>query len=228
MNRLSICQRIRQEAGMPGTGPTSTVSQTGDALQIVDWSDAAYEDIQNHRTNWGFLIVSNAELPLLEDQQSYTPSDLGIDATFSEWRLDGWGKTRVFVSSYADEQYITYVPWPLFEQGYLHGTLRSTSQRPTVCSVAPDDSVWFWPTPNADMTFVGSYLRIPYTMTANDDEPIFATKFHLAIVWRALMFYGAYEAANERYTHGQNEYKKLLRRMEKMYLPRFTYGAPLA
>ena len=49
MNFLSLCQRLRSEARIPGTGPSSVTGQTGELAKIVEWITTAYEDIQaNH------------------------------------------------------------------------------------------------------------------------------------------------------------------------------------
>ncbi len=42
MNFLSLCQRLRSEARIPGTGPSSVTGQTGELAKIVEWITTAY------------------------------------------------------------------------------------------------------------------------------------------------------------------------------------------
>jgi len=53
-------------------------------------------------------------------------------------------------------------------------------------------------------------------------------RFHMAIVWRALMLYGGYEAASESYQRGQNEFTVLRSMLEVDQLPMIRMGGPLA
>jgi len=46
-------------------------------------------------------------------------------------------------------------------------------------------------------------------------------------VWRGLMLYGAYDAANERYSHGHNEYRRLIGAMHADQMPKILFGNPL-
>ena len=65
-------------------------------------------------------------------------------------------------------------------------------------------------------------------MAANIDVPIFPSRYHMAIVWKALMYYAAYAAADEKYAHGQNQYKAMKAQMEFSELDDMTFGEPLA
>ena len=50
-------------------------------------------------------------------------------------------------------------------------------------------------------------------MSANTDTPSLPSKFHLAIVYKAMVAYGLYEAAAEQIQRGQTEYEKWMRRI---------------
>jgi len=225
MTFLELCVRLRNEAGIPGTGPASTIDQTGDYERIVNWVQSANQDIQNHKPDWRFM-QTEFTFSTVDGTQSYTPSDASI-TDLQAWKVSEYGDIRVYTAT-SDEQYLDYLPWELFRQTYMFGTSRDLEGKPTVVSIKPDNSITFYPKPDAVYTIDGEYFKKAVDLSGNTDEPAFPSQFHLAIVWRALMLYGAYDAADERYSHGQNEYKKLMRKMEFDQSHQITWGAPLA
>ena len=47
MNFLQIAQRIRQEMGTGGLGPSTLLAQFGEDKQYTDWRREAYIDVLN-------------------------------------------------------------------------------------------------------------------------------------------------------------------------------------
>ena len=225
MTFLEMAQRLRQEAGIAGTGPSTVLAQTGEAGRVVDWILEANDDIQNIRATWKFLQESFSK-STVDGTQNYTLSDLSL-TDLGSWKL-GEDTDMTIYSSAADETFLLYVPWDEFRALYLFGANRSSSGRPTVVTVKPDNSISFWPIPDAVYTFTGEYFKKAQTMTADDDESLIPSQFHMIVVWRGLMFYGAYSGAADAYTHGNNEYKSLLKKLEKSQLPKIGWGEPLA
>lgn len=225
MNHLQLCQRLRQEARISGTGPTTTVSQSGEYLKIVDWIAAAYEDIQNQHETWRFLQQPFSFTTTI-GTRDYTPAEAGI-TDLRRWKHSSYGDIRCYLTA-GDEQRLYYLPWDQFRDIYLIGTNRTQSGRPGHFSIEPDDTINFDYLPDQEYTIVGEYYQKPDVLSGDSDEPLFPSNFHLAIVYRALMFFGADYAAQEKYTHGQNEYRKILRKMEQTQLPLMRWGAPLA
>jgi hypothetical protein len=222
LNFLALSQRLRQEAGISGTGPTTVVSQTGEMQRVVDWVLSAYEEIQNAHTTWRFLRNSFS-FSTVASQQEYTPVQAGI-SDMASWVND----TVSLYSSVADEQFLDYVPWDFFKTNYWIGSHRTTTGRPSVVTVTPANSLSLWQLPDAVYTCRGEYYKTPGTMAVDADTTNIPTRFQMAIVWKGLMYYGAYAAADEKYTHGKNEYTRLLRKMELDQLEDFAYGEPLA
>lgn len=225
MTFLEMCQRLRLEAGIPGSGPASVIGQTGQLEKVVEWILSAYENIQNVYTTWNFLR-NDFTFPTIANIQNYTPT--AVDLTeLATWKAKENNDLTIY-SSVSDEQYLTVVPWDEFKAVYMFGTSRTQTGRPTVAAIKPDNSMSLWPIPDAVFTVTGEYYKKAQTLSVNTDTPIIPSQFHMAIVWRALMYYGADYAAEEKYSHGQNEYKNLLRKLEKNQLPKFLYGEPLA
>jgi len=222
MTFLQLCQRLRKEAGVSGTGPSAVTGQTGEYLRLVDWITAAYEDIQNAHKTWRFLRAEFS-FSTIASTQEYTPAAVSI-TDLAVWRRQDM---RVYDSE-SDEQFLHYLPWSDFRVNYKFGNNRSSEGRPSVVTVKPDNSLALWQIPDDVYTIDGEYYKSADVMEANSDVPIFHERFHLAIVWRALMYYGGYEAADERYSHGQNEFRRLKRQMDASELDDLGYGDPLA
>jgi len=225
MDFLQLCQRLRQESGVPGTGPNGTTGQTGFNLKLVDWITTAYQDVQSLYSTWKFL-QSDFSFTLTSAKRNYTPTEAGL-TDHAHWKTNAWGDFRTYLDV-SDEQYLEYASWDDYRFVYLFGATRSASGRPTIFTTKPNKSLDFYPIPDDAYNVNGEYFKAPDIFTTNSSEPIFPSQFHLIIIWRALMFYGAYDAADERYVHGQNEYKKVLQKLKADQLPAMSYGAPLA
>jgi hypothetical protein len=58
MTFLDIVKRTRQECGIAGDGPTTTVGQTREMKRLVDWVSQSYVEIQNEHEDWAFMRKS--------------------------------------------------------------------------------------------------------------------------------------------------------------------------
>jgi hypothetical protein len=211
------------EAGIAGTGPATVTSQTGEAGRIVDWVKSAYEDIQNINASWDFLL-SPFTFPTVIGKQDYSASDISI-SNLSKWKADSDEDFTIY-SSYADEAHLPLMAWWLFRQQYLFGSARSATGRPSVVSVHPNKTLWLSPVPDAVFTVTGQYYCKDFLL-ADTDEPLLPVDYHLAIIWKGLMYYAAYSSASDLYAHGDREYKKIIRKMSMAELPKITFGEPL-
>jgi hypothetical protein len=222
VDNLALCQRLRQEAGLSGTGPASVLSQTGEMKRIVDWVSAAYEDIQNLHATWRFLRA-DFSFSTIAGVQDYTPAAVSL-SDFASWIKND---IRIY-SAAADEDTLEYQPWEMFRQTYFFGSSRTQSGRPTVVTVRPNNTLTLWPIPDAVYTANGEYYKSAQVMSANISVPVIPSRFQMIIVWKALMHYGAYAGADEKYAHGNNEFKRILSMMEFDQLEDTTFGEPLA
>ncbi len=222
MNYLALCQRLRQEAGLSGTGPVSVLNQTGEMKRIVDWVASAYEDIQNLHAIWRFLRT-DFSFSTIASVQDYTPAAVAL-TDFAAWVKED---IRLY-SSIEDEDPLAYYPWEIFRPSFYVGSHRTQTGRPTVVTVRPNNSLTFWQIPDAAYTVNGEYYKTAQVMSANSDTPVIPARFQMIIVWKGLMYYGAYAGADERYAHGNNEYRRLISLLEFDQLEDTTFGEPLA
>jgi hypothetical protein len=228
MNFLSLFQRLHSEAGRQGSTPTTVLSQTGMNQRLVNWIVTAYEDVQSEHQSWLFRQEEFTG-QLSNGVSNYLATTFSI-TDFSAWKInydhDRLSGITIYVST-TDEEYLEYVPWDDFIPNYRFGSSRTQTQRPSVVTIKPDFSLEFWPIPNATYNVAGEYYKSIQTLTTDLNEPIFPD-YHMIIVWKALMYYGAFEGAPEVYAHGQEQYNKLLAALEINQLDKITYGSPLA
>lgn len=221
MTFKTLCQRLRQEAGIAGVGPPTVIDQTGEAGRIVDWVSSVYQCIQNLHSTWLFL-QKDFSFSTVASTQNYTKTELAL-TDLSTW---GVNDVRAYLTE-ADEQYLTYFPWSEFKALYMFGSLRSQEGKPTIFTVKPDNSISFYPIPDEVYTVNGEYSQIAHTMVVDDDEPIIPDDYQMAIIWKGLMLYGAYTGATDSYAHGQNESRSIMRKLEANQLPKIAWGKPL-
>lgn len=226
MTFLELCQDMMREAGISGS-LVSVERQNGEALRVVNWIIKAYRYIQNKHTDWDFLRTE-VTFDTNTSNDTYTAAAAGVTG-FGEWRFagDDWRCYSKAIGP-ADEQPVRYTPYDEFRRVYGYGANRLMTGRPQVVTQRPDQSLQFWPVPDAAYTIVGEQYRAPITLARNEDQPIFAAKFHDAIVQRALMFYGAYEGDASVFASAQTEFQRLLGQMEGVYMPEWECAEPMA
>ena len=231
MNFLALCQRVRQEGGISGSGPTTVVSQTGNLKRLVDWTNTAWMDIQTSHQNWDWMR-SSASFTTVAAQSTYPlgtgSGTVGVSvATFGMWDRDTF---RNYVTSVGtnSEVFMDFIHYDTWRDSYMYGALRSTTTRPLQMSISPAKAIVLGPPPIVGYTITGDYFTAPLDMTLDADTPALPAQYHMAIVYRAMMSYGAYESAPEVYQRGEIEFGKLMRRMTADRIPETTWAGALA
>jgi hypothetical protein len=228
MNFLQLVQRFHSEAGRQGTAPATVTGQTGMALRMVNYIARAYEEVQESNRSW-FFRRADFSFPTIAGLSNYTPAAVSLN-DLSDWHYDPDYNRISGIRAYltvTDETDLVYLAWDDFKATYRFGSSRAQTGKPIAFSIKPDMSMEFWPIPDAVYTVNGEYIKSAASFTANDDVPVF-NEFHMIIVHKALMHYGAFEGAPEIFSKAQGEYKALLMKLELAQLPRITWGAPLA
>lgn len=225
MTFLQMVQRLRQESGTSGAMPTTTINQVGDIKSLCDWIGTSWMDIQNGKPDW-FFMRQPVQFNSVAGQQSYTATQASI-SSFGNFKLDSFRQFSV-VQGYGSEQRLNFLPFDQFRDLYQFGTMRAAQQMPVTFTVDQSKNFLLGPAPDSVYTINGEGYAMPTEFTLDADRPTMPPQFHMAIVWRALMYYGQKEAAAEAYSHGQNEYLRLMSRLYADQMPTITFGAPLA
>jgi len=225
MTFLDMLIRLKQETGVAGPDPTTVIGQTKTIGRLVNWLVQSWVEIQQDHPDFDFLrkpVSFNTEA----NKQSYTPAEAGL-TDFASWRNDSF---RLYLTSAGVGTEIFLTHWPTysdFRDYYLYSTRRTVTNRPTDITIAPDRSLVFGFTPNDIYTVSGEYFRAPQVLAADADIPIMPDRFHMAIVYKAMIKYGTFEVANEQIVAGREGYNGLLNRLLIDQLPQIQMGASL-
>lgn len=230
MNYLQLINRARVECGVSGasTPLTDVTALTGESSRIASWINSAWVDIQTAKEDWQWMRDA-VEFTLTTQQQFYTPTEAGVGSTFANWKRDSWRASSVG-QNYKDEQLLNYMDYTTFRNLYMYANMRNTYARPVVVTIDPDKNIGFGAKPDQPYVISGEYYVQPTEFSASTDAPpsVFPTRFHMMIVYRAMMFYGGYESAPEVYQRGEFEFKRLMNRLDIDQLPTLVSGPPLA
>lgn len=230
MNFLQLINRTRVECGVSGasTPLTSVAGLTGESARIANWVNTAWVDLQTSKEDWQWMR-DTFQFNLVTQQQTYTPTEAGVGSTFGNWKRDSFRVSSVG-QQYKDEQLTNYMDWTTFRNLYIYANMRYTYARPVVVSIDPDKNLAFGSIPDQPYVVVGEYYVAPTEFEAATDAPpgVFPDRFHMLVVYRAMMYYGGYESAAEVYQRGELEYKRLMNRLAIDQLPTVISGPPLA
>lgn len=213
MNFLTLCQRTREKAGIAGTGPLSTVGQSGEIGRVVNYVREAYEELQN-KHKWSFLR-RDFSFNTVIGTGNYAKSVVADTAT---WKTNGFKCYKAV----ADETFLDFVEWDLFRDLYLRGLQRTQLGRPIKFTVAPDYSLRFWPIPDDVYNINGEQFRTNHEFASDTDVPLF-DRFHWIIVYSALEKYAQHVGDPSVYSGSERDHRKLARAFEFEYLPKMTF-----
>lgn len=223
---LQLVQQLRQECGVSGANPTTTVGQIAEINRLVSWIQAAWVEIQGQRSDWFFMREAVSFQVDPTNGMSYTPTQVG-EPLLASYKRDSFRAYSV-AFGIGNEQILPYLPYDQFRNLYLFGANRARSERPILFTVDPQKNFLVGPAPNEPYIIDGEVYRQPVEFTGDADYPEMPPQFHLIIVYLAMMKYGAFENAPEVYDRGELEYKRMLVRLTIDQTPQIGFGGSLA
>lgn len=236
MNRLQLSQRLALECGVSGT-LTTTIGQVGSLGRIVTWVDQSWLEVQTEKDDWNWMRSSNIlgagmSFATVAGQASY-PLGTGVGtcgvtaATFGKWDR-GTFRNYTTTVGISNENYLDDIPFDVFRDSYMYGANRLVQTRPVAVAIGPDKSVCLGPPPNGLYTITGDYFVAPTAMSADTDTPTgLPAQFQIAIIYKAMMYYGAYESAPEVYQRGAQGWSLILAQLEATNTPMISFGGAL-
>jgi len=231
VNFLQLAQRLRLECGVGGTGPTTVASQTGEMERLVTWIGAAWQDVQTAHTDWEWMRAS-ASFTTVASQATYAlgtiAGTVGVAAaSFGRWARHT-GRCYLTATGTNDETHIDWLGYDEWRDAYQFSAIRASDSRPVAFTVTPGKGIGLGPVPLVGYTVTLDYYTAPGVLVVDGDIPGMPVEFHLLIVYKAMMMYGAFESAPEVYQRGELEYGKLMERLRLDRLPEVTMAGPLA
>ena len=226
MNFLQLTQRLRQECGIAGTGPTATTDQVGQAKKLVDWTNDAWLEVQGKHDTWGFMR-EEFEFSATQGVGDYLPASVGLPG-LRYWHRDTLRCQRTAVGV-QDEQWLPEWEYQTFRNTYRFNQQRELQGRPVVFAVKPNGkALMLGPLPDAQYTVIGEYQALPAPMTSDADIPSLPEHLHMIIVFKAMEYYALFESAPEVLTRAKQQYTTLMAQLEREQLDGVYLGNPLA
>lgn len=205
MTFLELCQAVRQECGITGTGPASVISQTGMHGKIVDWVKQADLHIQGLYHDWNFmwaeasLDISAANDTVVQPNNFYhaEPNTFMLD--------DGTTKSPMSIIPYKDlKDRIKY---------------QSSTAKPDALAIKPTGNFKLSAIPDNDYTLTFDYYKIPTEMSGNTSVSLIPEQHHRLIVLKAKIYYAEHEEADALVKYIAPEYTTLMSKLVSDQLP---------
>ena len=204
---LALCQRLVSETKIPGSGPTTTVSQTGINKNVVQWINQAYIDIQDFYPDWNFRWYDGLI--------SCTTGDYDYDEsanceTFNRKSFEIYDSSDDATGASASK--MSWIPWKLWR--YKYAQRPQTNGDPSNVTIAPDGQVHIYPPPDSDDWRVRYSGFMPIDELSGDaDVPILPNRYHMLIVYKAMLDYAHFYIDQSNLARVQIQYSDLLSRM---------------
>lgn len=225
---LDCVQRACLECGL-GSYPTTTANQSGQALDFCNWTNQAWLEIQSKYPDWGWMLVSpGVSFATVAGQNYYTPAQAGVSSgAVSQWKRETVRNYQTSVGQLS-EVFMDYLEYDDWRDSYLFGALRTAQVRPLTFSIRLSDFAICLQTPLSGYTIEADYFSAPAPFVNDGDTTTLPSQFVIAIVYRTMMFYGAFESAPDVYNDGKDKYNALMGRLERTRLKEVTGCGPLA
>lgn len=231
MNYLQLAQRLAVECGVSGGGPSAVTGQVGMYAKLVNWINDSWVEIQGMHDNWNWMREPFA-FNTTANVGDYNPNTITNTITgqpmtdLRYWWKDTFRCQKVSIGV-QDEQWLVEWEYLVFRNTYRFNV--QVPGRPVVFAIRPNQKeVLLGQVPNDVYQISGEYQKLPSSLVDNTDTPEMPTHLHLAIVYKAMQFYGLYEAAPEVISKGNTEFSRLMNQLEREQLPELYLGNPLA
>lgn len=205
--------------------PSTVTDQTGRLRKLVDWVITSWNDIQIMHDDWRWMRTTYSGA-VTQGTSKYTAASFSL-TRFTKWVKDPYSVTLYATASgVADEGDILFIPWDRWRLLYDRGT--QTQNRPVHWSISPADEFCLGPVPDAAYMVRGEYIKGPQTLAANSDIPELPTRFHLIIVWHALIMMARFDEGVFQAGYAAQQFQQMMRALSRDQRPAPRAGGTLA
>lgn len=226
MNFLELANRVKRKCRITGSPMTSINNQIEEYQRVLDWVNEAWVDLQLSRENWLWMRAS-ASCSTVLNQSVYLPTTDFALTDFGNWAINTF-RTYQTSAGKASELRANPISYDQWRDYWQFGATRFTPSRPIEMCVTPTLALGVGPTAVAGYTLTADYYKVAAELNLAIDIPSLPPQYHMVIVYRAMMYYGASEAASEVYQEGEKEYKRFMYLITLNQLEDFSVGGALA
>ncbi len=205
MTYLELCQKVREECGVQGSGPSSVIDQTGLLKRFVNWVASANLLVQALHPDWNFLWKEFTADTTLGSFSITKPADLGM------WYRGSFAVDR-WTSSGRSLQLISYEVWR--SNNYL-----KINSEPYSLAISPSNDLVLSSPANGTFEIYGEYWKTPEELTSNTQVSLIPERFHRVIIERAKSWFFEDIESFEQMDFANREYEKQLIKLENYSLP---------
>lgn len=223
---LSITNDTLIECGVTTSNLSTLVGVTGKTLQVKNWVNRAWGDIQRKHHDWQWMRKSFS-FATVANKRGYTPAEAGV-TDLGRWMPETF-RSHVTSLGYTTELWLGEWDYKDFRNLYIFGAQRTVAARPVVFAIAPDRSIQVGPLPNATgYTVAGDYYSCASSLVNDADVPGLPAEYADIIMHRAKWYYGVEVGAIEVVQSALSDYARLLEELEGNQLDDVDFGASLA
>lgn len=185
--RVHLLLRIGEEA--PGTRPLTVVGQTGVEGEMVQWVASAHNDICRRHPDWKFM-QGEGTFTVPTGTRSIAASAIQVSIPAYRKLLPmvyANGAMLLISSAGSAEMPVEYVPYQKWS-GHYDLTPYPTGM-PARFTISPDNRIIFDATTEREYTLRFNYGKQVVELADDEDEPMFDSDYHDAIVWWAIVNY---------------------------------------
>lgn len=196
-------------------------AQSGFVLDPSDFLTNSSGSVTCRFRRWGRYDLSEAVATARDASTDIAELKLDSLAISDEENASGQNYGS---STYTKLNYMPYSKWLAY--GYDRP---KRIGRPTTFTVSNNGSVEFYPPMDEPYHVYFEYTKTPQTFTTADTGYALTptglpARFHKAISWRALMYYGEYDGISRIYNIAKNRYAKFEYEMVRDLLPEVSIG----
>jgi hypothetical protein len=207
MNFLQLTQAVKRESGVTGSSPSSASTSVLSEQRLFNWVNWAARDVTLAREDWrwrrGMATLASTS------NQVNAAAAFGL-TDFASWK-DANKTYKPTAYRIADgntvERPLAWMTYDNFRQAFYTGGQNSGVVQ--YWSISPQDEFLLGPAPDGAHFVRADYIKDYADLVGDSDTPAMPARFHMIIVWRALMEYGGFDAAGEVYQRAEKNYNEM-------------------
>lgn len=207
MNWLQLAQAVKREAALSGGGPVAYSTASGDDARIFQWVNWAARDITLSREDWRWRRGAATLASTTAKANAYSAFGL---TDFASWKPDSrfYHPSAYRVSDgIASEKPLMWLAYEDYRRQFLTGAPATGAVQ--YWSISPAEEFLIGPEPDGAHFVRADYVKDYTDLSADASTPTIPTRFHMLIVWKALMEYGGFDAATEVFQRAQLNYLQM-------------------